>query len=149
VRFNDGQTVGGLVRDIKELINGSMPYQDIPIDLVETALGMTPGRDHLFDVFIQIHAQNKLNGNLPTPDGGRIAFRQVDPDKHESHLGLQFEVMEEVIDGDRSIRVLMSYQAKRYAPAQVEAIRETVMEMYELFAASGASDRKLLKTNRV
>jgi len=149
VRFDDNQTIGSLVGDIKELINGSMPHTDIPIDLVESALGMTPGRDHLFDVFIQIHAQNKLNGNLPGPDGGRIAFRQVDPDKHESHLGLQFEVMEEVIDGERSIRVLMSYQAKRYAPDQVETIRETVTDMFGLFSENGASGMQLGDPERI
>lgn len=143
VRFGAEPTVGGLIRDVKELINGSLPYTDIPIDLVETALGMTPGKDHLFDVFIQIHAQNKLNGNLPAPDGGRIAFRQVDPDKHDSHLALQFEVMEEVIDGERSIRVLMSYQAKRYSAAQVETIQETVSAMFEHFADDGASLKSL------
>ena len=143
VRFGSGATVGAFIGNIKDMINGSMPYTDIPIDLVEAELGMTPGRDHLFDVFIQIHAQNKLNGSLPTADGGRIAFRQVDPDKHESHLGLQFEVMEEVIDGDRSIRVLMSYQAKKYGPEQVETIRSTVLDIFTQFAQPGASLRQL------
>ncbi len=143
VRFGEELTVGGLVTDVKELINGSLPYTDVPIDLVESALGMTPGKDHLFDVFIQIHAQNKLNGNLPAPDGSQIAFRQVDPDKHDSHLALQFEVMEEVIDGGRSIRVLMSYQAKRYSAAQVETIRDTVSAMFEHFVEDGASLERL------
>ncbi|MEO9530304.1 condensation domain-containing protein [Roseibium sp.] len=139
VRFAGNPTAGKLIGNIKDMINGSMLYSDIPIDLVETALGMTSERDHLFDVFIQIHAQNKLNGDLPKPDGGRIAFRQVDPDKHESHLGLQFEVMEEVIDGDRSIRVLMSYQSRRYSPSQVDAIQATVMDMFEQFSLPGVS----------
>lgn len=139
VRFAGEPTVGNLIGNIKDMINGSMPYTDIPIDLVETALGMTSERDHLFDVFIQIHAQNKLNGNLPKPDGGRIAFRQVDPDKHDSHLGLQFEVMEEVIDGDRAIRVLMSYQSRRYAPQQVDAIQAAVMDTFSRFSQPGVS----------
>ncbi|WP_068408932.1 condensation domain-containing protein [Labrenzia sp. OB1] len=139
VRFAGEPTVGTLIGNVKDMINGSMPYTDIPIDLVESALGMTSERDHLFDVFIQIHAQNKLNGNLPKPDGGRIAFRQVDPDKHESHLGLQFEVMEEVIDGDRAIRVLMSYQSRRYSPQQVDAIQAAVMNTFSQFSRPGVS----------
>lgn len=143
LRFDGAPTVGRLVVAVRELINGSMPYTDIPIDMVETALGMTPGRDHLFDVFIQIHAQNKLNGSLRAADGSAIAFRQVDPDKHESHLGLQFEVMEEVIDGDRSIRLLMSYQARRYTPAQVAAIRDTVGAVFERFSRPDASGTPL------
>ncbi|WJS06052.1 condensation domain-containing protein [Roseibium aggregatum] len=148
VRFGDDPTVGTLIGNIKDMINGSMPFTDIPIDLVEDALGMTPGMDHLFDVFIQIHAQNKLNGNLPAPDGGTIAFRQVDPDKHESHLGLQFEVMEEVIDGNRAIRVLMSYQARRYSPAQVEAIRASVMSMFTQFSRGDASNMNISQLAR-
>ncbi|WP_299808883.1 condensation domain-containing protein [uncultured Roseibium sp.] len=143
VRFAGEPTVGTLIGNVKDMINGSMPYTDIPIDLVESALGMTSERDHLFDVFIQIHAQNKLNGNLPKPDGGRIAFRQVDPDKHESHLGLQFEVMEEVIDDDRAIRVLMSYQSRRYSPQQVDAIQAAVMDTFSRFSQPGVSARPL------
>lgn len=143
VRFDRDASVGGLIGSVKDMINGSMPYTDIPIDLVEGALGMTPGKDHLFDVFIQIHARNKLNGSLTGPDGRKIDFRQVDPDKHESHLGLQFEVMEEVIGADRMIRVLMSYQTRRYSMAQVEEIRSCVTGMFEHFSRPDASNRKL------
>ncbi|SHM95065.1 condensation domain-containing protein [Roseibium suaedae] len=143
VRFARDASVRELIGSVKDMINGSMPYTDIPIDLVEAALGMTPGKDHLFDVFIQIHARNKLNGSLTGPDGRTIDFRQVDPDKHESHLGLQFEVMEEVIGADRMIRVLMSYQTRRYSMAQVEEIRSCVTGMFEHFSRPDASNRKL------
>ncbi|MTH98338.1 agrobactine synthetase subunit F [Roseibium sp. RKSG952] len=143
LRFAELSTAGDLIRHVRDLINGSLPYTDIPIDLIEAELGMTPGRDHLFDVFIQIHAQNKLNGSLPGPDGSKIAFRQVDPDKHDSHLGLQFEVMEEVIDGDRSIRILMSYQTRRFTPDQVSIVRETLTAVFSQLSNSGASGKTL------
>lgn len=140
VRFTDGMKVGDLITTVKNTVNESMPHTDIPIDLVEEALAMTPGRDHLFEVFIQIHAKNKLNGTLPTPEGGRLEFRQIDPDKQESLLGLQFEVMEETIGEERSIRVLMSYRADHYRPEQVELIRSTTRNVFALFSRPGASD---------
>ncbi len=139
VRVKSQMTVGDLVASVKNTVNESMPHTEIPIDLVEEALGMTPGKDHLFEVFIQIHSKNKLNGALPTPDGRSIAFRQVDPDRHESLLGLHFEVMEEVIGGERSIRVLMSYRADHYSPEQVELIRGTASGIFALFSRPGVS----------
>lgn len=143
VRFQPGMSIGDLIAAVKNTVNESMPYSDVPIDLVEEALGMTPGRDHLFSVFIQIHAKNKLNGTLMTPDGKSIDFRQVDPDRHESMLGLHFEVMEEIIAGERSIRVLMSYRAAEYGPEQVEQIKNTTNGIFALFAKPGASDLPL------
>ncbi|MCZ7471675.1 condensation domain-containing protein [Agrobacterium sp. O3.4] len=143
VRFGENMTVGELISSVKNTINGSLEHSEIPIDLVEEALGMTPGRDHLFEVFIQIHARNKLNGMLAGPDGKPVEFRQIDPDKHESMLGLQFEVMEETIGGERSIRVLMSYRSDRYGPNAVERLRNTTSGVFSRFAEAGASSKVL------
>ncbi|MEW9526464.1 agrobactine synthetase subunit F [Agrobacterium radiobacter] len=143
VRFGETMTIGELISSVKNTINGSLEHSEIPIDLVEEALGMTPGRDHLFEVFIQIHAKNKLNGTLAGPDGKPVEFRQIDPDKHESMLGLQFEVMEETIGGERSIRVLMSYRSDRYGPDDVERLRNTTSGVFSRFAEAGASSRVL------
>lgn len=138
LRFSPATTLGELIATVKNTVNESLPHSEIPIDLIEEALGMTPGRDHLFEVFIQIHAKNKLNGTLQTADGRAIEFRQVDPERHESLLGLHFEVMEEMIAGERSIRVLMSYRTEHYSPEQVEAIRTTTRDVFARFARSGA-----------
>lgn len=143
VRFGETMTIGELISSVKNTINGSLEHSEIPIDLVEEALGMTPGRDHLFEVFIQIHAKNKLNGTLAGPDGKPVEFRQIDPDKHESMLGLQFEVMEETIGGERSTRVLMSYRSDRYGPDDVERLRHTTSGVFSRFAENGASNRVL------
>ncbi len=143
VRFREEMTVGELISSVKNTVNGSLEHSEIPIDLVEEALGMTPGRDHLFEVFIQIHAKNKLNGTLSGPDGKTVEFRQIDPDKHESMLGLQFEVMEETIGGERSIRVLMSYRSDRYGPEDVDRLRTTTSGVFSRFAEAGASGRVL------
>ncbi|MDO4638011.1 MAG: hypothetical protein Q4B13_10805 [Lautropia sp.] len=116
---------------------------DVPIDLVEEALGISPGDERLFDVFIQIHAKNKLNGVLSGPQGEPISFRQIDPDKHESMLGLQFEVMEERVDGVEFIRILMSYRGSAYSAADVARIRAAVCEIFDVFSQEGAAHRKL------
>lgn len=138
IRFDDGMSVGDLVARVKATINESMPYTGIPIDIVEEALGMVPGRDHLFEVFIQIHAKNRLNGALTRPDGGAIRFRQVDPERHESVLGLQFEVMEETIAGERAIRVLMNYRSAHYGPEAVARITATTGGLFALMAREDA-----------
>jgi len=140
IRFDEEMSLGGLVGLVRNTINESMPSSEIPIDLVEEALGMTPGRDHLFEVFIQIHAKNKLNGELALPDGRSVAFRQVDPERHESMLGLHFEVMEEAdLAGDRSIRVLMSYRSEHYGPQEVERIRATTSAVFALMGRAGGA----------
>ncbi|MGX1789559.1 condensation domain-containing protein [Bosea sp. NPDC055332] len=142
--FDEAMSLGGLVGQVRNLVNESLPSSEIPIDLVEEALGMTPGRDHLFEVFIQIHAKNKLNGELALPDGRSIAFRQVDPERHESMLGLHFEVMEETdLSGDRSIRVLMSYRSEHYGPQEVEKITATTSAVFALMGRTGGAQVKL------
>jgi len=138
IRFDETMSLGGLVGQVRNVINESLPSSEIPIDLVEEALGMTPGRDHLFEVFIQIHAKNKLNGELALPDGRSVAFRQVDPERHESMLGLHFEVMEEAdLAGERSIRVLMSYRSEHYGPQEVERIKATTSAVFTLMGRAG------------
>ena len=140
IRFDETMSLGGLVGQVRNLVNESLPSSEIPIDLVEEALGMTPGRDHLFEVFIQIHAKNKLNGELALPDGRSIAFRQVDPERHESMLGLHFEVMEEAdLSGERSIRVLMSYRSEHYGPQEVEKITATTSAVFTLMGRVGGA----------
>ncbi|MGC2857412.1 condensation domain-containing protein [Novispirillum sp. DQ9] len=140
VRIAADATIGGLVRHVRDTVNESMPYTDVPIDLVEEALGhdaMAAG-GHMFEVFIQLHAKNKLNGALALEDGDRIEFRQVDPDKSESFLGLQFEVLEETIAGESIIRVMMSYRADHYDATQVDAIGRAATAMFTRFATADA-----------
>lgn len=143
VGFSPDDTVAGLIEQVKNTINGSLPNTDIPIDLVEEALGISREREHLFEVFIQLHAKNKFNGAFTLEDGRQIAFRQVDPDRHESVLGLQFEVMEEKRDGERCIRVMMTYRSEHYDDEQVELLRRTTMAVFRHFAQPGGAATRL------
>ncbi|WP_169583651.1 condensation domain-containing protein [Rhodobacter capsulatus] len=137
-------TPRALITAVRDQITASMPHSEIPIDLVEAALsgGTAPLDAHMFEVFIQIHAQNRLNGALPGPQGP-IRFRQVDPDKAGSVLGLQFEVVEDVIEGDRGLRVMMSYRHAHYDAADVAALVAAVGRSFAAFARAGAADRPL------
>lgn len=126
-----------LTEQVRDMINGSLPHDEIPIDLVEQALGH-PGPAHLFELFIQIHAGNRLNGALTGPGGRAIRYRQIDPDKTESLLGLQFELLEDVIDGERDLRVMMSYRTDSYGPEDVARLVAAVSDMFARFADPAA-----------
>jgi len=65
-----------------------------------------------------------------------VRFRQVDPEKTESVLGLQFEVMEEQIDGEPDVRVMLSYRADHYSPSQVDLIARTTLQLFTVMAES-------------
>lgn len=59
VDFTKVQTVWQLIEQVKNSINQSMPYTDIPIDLIEEGLkGVEHETEgHMFEVFIQLHAK--------------------------------------------------------------------------------------------
>ncbi|OKB64675.1 condensation protein [Serratia marcescens] len=142
VRFDEGLTVAGLVSQVKNTINGSLPYTDIPIDLVEEGLfGVDADRkNHMFEVFIQIHSRIKLNGEFRLQDGSAIAYRQVEPEKAESLLGLQFEVMEDDLAGVKSLRVMMTYRQDHYSKEQADLIAGGVQHVFTQFAQPIAGD---------
>ncbi|MCH6193831.1 condensation domain-containing protein [Serratia sp. X10] len=142
VRFDEGLTVAGLVSQVKNTINGSLPYTDIPIDLVEEGLfGVDADRkNHMFEVFIQIHSRIKLNGEFRLQDGSAIAYRQVEPEKAESLLGLQFEVMEDDLAGKKSLRVMMTYRQDHYSREQATLIADGVQHVFTQFAQHIAGD---------
>lgn len=139
VHFDQADTVGELVAQVKNTINQSLPYSDVPIDWVEDALaGTRQDKHHLFEVMIQLHAKNKLHGEL-TADGNLVRFEQVDPEKSESALGLQFEVMEERVAGQDSLRILMSYRSDVYGPQQVRQLTAVTQFMLHQFARPEAA----------
>lgn len=73
-------------------------------------------------------------------EGHAIRFQQVDPDKSESGLGLQFEILEERIEQEQTLRVMMSYMSKHYSPAQVSLLTKVTSGMFERFADGIAQD---------
>lgn len=143
VQFFPHQSVGDLIREVTRTINESMSYADIPIDLIQSKLGMTAEDDLLFDVYVQIHANNALNGILIDPDGTSIRYRQILPDKDESLFGLHFEIMEDVFDGKRDLRLVVTYRLDRYSRPLVRAVFAEINRIFALFNVSGATDRKL------
>lgn len=138
-------TPARLIAQVRETIAASLPHSDIPLDLVGEAISPSKPLQmtDFFEVFIQIHAQNKMNGAFDLMDGRRIPFRQIDPEKSESILGLQFEVVEDVIEGARHLRIMMSYRADHYGPDEVLQVENAVKAAVARFAQSDGDDRPL------
>ncbi|WDY51420.1 condensation domain-containing protein [Vibrio fluvialis] len=143
VHFDRAESVAELIAQVKNTINESLDYSDVPIDWVEDALlGERTDKHHLFEVMIQLHAKNKLHGELMSAQQA-VRFEQVDPEKSESALGLQFEVMEERVGGDDRVRVLMSYRSDQYGDTQVKTLTETTQRMLARFAEPNAEQTLL------
>lgn len=133
VRFEPRQTLGSMVEAVSSLINDSMAYADVPLEQIQQALGMTPTDGLLFDVYIQIHANNALNGALRGADGEAIRYRQIDPEKSQSMFGMQFEIMENMVQGQRSLRLVVTYQTARYSAAQMERVSLAIEQVLAAF----------------
>ncbi|EKO3397220.1 peptide synthetase [Vibrio fluvialis] len=143
VHFDRAESVAELIAQVKNTINESLDYSDVPIDWVEDALlGERTDKHHLFEVMIQLHAKNKLHGELMSSQQA-VRFEQVDPEKSESALGLQFEVMEERVGGEDRVRVLMSYRSDQYGDTQVKTLTETTQRMLARFAEPNAEQTLL------
>lgn len=139
VQFDPQQAVGTLIENVTHLINDSMAYADVPMESIQQALGMTAADGLLFDVYIQIHANNALNGALSTPDAGTIRYRQIDPDKNQSMFGIQFEIMENMIDGKRSLRLVITYRSERYSAEQMARLSAMIDQVFALFTTPDAA----------
>ncbi|MBD8825408.1 condensation domain-containing protein [Pseudomonas sp. CFBP 13602] len=129
VRFDAQQALGSMVEAVSSLINDSMAYADVPLEQIQQALGMTPADGLLFDVYIQIHASNALNGALRGADGEAIRYRQVDPEKSQSMFGMQFEIMENMFEGQRSLRLVVTYQTARYSAMQMDRVSRAIEQV--------------------
>ena len=143
VQFAPEQSLAGLLGEVTRMINDSMAYADVPMETIQQALGMTPTEGLMFDVYVQIHANNALNGALQAPDGRAIRYKQIDPDKSESMFGLQFEIMEDVFDGQRSLRLVVTYRSDRYSGAQVERLCAMISAAFGVLAEVDGGRRAL------
>jgi non-ribosomal peptide synthetase component F len=143
VQFAPEQSLAGLLGEVTRMINDSMAYADVPMETIQQALGMTPAEGLMFDVYVQIHANNALNGALQAPDGRAIRYKQIDPDKSESMFGLQFEIMEDVFDGQRSLRLVVTYRSDRYSGAQVERLCAMISAAFGVLAEVDGGRRAL------
>lgn len=116
-----------------------MAYADVPMEHIQQALGMAPADGLLFDVYVQIHANNALNGALVTPEAGNIRYRQIDPEKNESMFGIQFEIMDNLIDGQRALRLVVTYRTDRYSAQQMARVTEAIEGVFALYASEGGA----------
>lgn len=136
IRFQPEQSVGDLLLQVTRTVNDSMEYADVPLETIQQALGMTPADGLLFDVYIQIHADNALNGALDAADGAPIRYRQIDPEKNESMFGVQFEIMENVIEGQRLLRLVITYRTDRFSESQIDRLSATIHRAFAVLACA-------------
>lgn len=127
-RFTPQQSFTALLADTSEQINESMDYADIPINYIQQALGIPDNEGLMFDVYIHIHSNNALNGQLNTARGA-IPYRQILPERNESMFGLHFEIMENQINNQYSLSMIITYQAHRYPTVLVERIATEVQQL--------------------
>lgn len=127
-RFTPQQSFTVLLADTSEQINESMDYADIPINYIQQALGIPDNEGLMFDVYIHIHSNNALNGQLSTARGA-IPYRQILPERNESMFGLHFEIMENQINNQYSLSMIITYQAHRYPTVLVERIAKEVQQL--------------------
>lgn len=127
-RFTPQQSFTALLADTSEQINESMDYADIPINYIQQALGIPDNEGLMFDVYIHIHSNNALNGQLSTARGA-IPYRQILPERNESMFGLHFEIMENQINNQYSLSMIITYQAHRYPTVLVERIAKEVQQL--------------------
>lgn len=64
-------TPAALIAQVRDRIARSLPHSEIPLDQVAEALTGHPVTrlDEMFEVFIQIHARNRMNGAIALMDG--------------------------------------------------------------------------------
>ncbi|MGG6222514.1 condensation domain-containing protein [Aeromonas hydrophila] len=138
VSFASSLRFDELLRQVTRTINDSLCQADVPLEQIQQGLGMTPADGLLFDVYIQIHASNALNGRLPTPTGEGLRYRQIDADKTETMFGLQFEIMEDVLDDERRLRLVITYRDGRYSSEQIGALCVLLGRLLERLVAGDA-----------
>ena len=139
VTFDSEQSIGALLAQVRDTINGSMAFADVPMNVIQQSLDIAPEAGLLFDVYIQIHASNALNGSL----GGDVRYRQIDANKTESMFGLQFEIMEDIFDGEKRVRLVITYRSARYPEALVKRISAAIDGLLTLMTAPGALNTPL------
>ncbi|WP_272641265.1 condensation domain-containing protein [Marinomonas mediterranea] len=129
VRFNQHRSVAGLVTSVSEQINDSMSYADIPINLIQEAVGCPIEEGLMFDVYVHIHSNNALNGALKSASGD-LFYQQIPPEKNDSMFGLHFEIMDDVLpNGEHSLRIIITYQRERYSKSQIEQLSSRLSQI--------------------
>ncbi|MCJ8351991.1 condensation domain-containing protein [Moritella sp.] len=128
VVFKPKQAFGNLIEHVTGTINDSMNHATVPINLVQRKLEIPAENGLLFDVYVQIHADNALYGSLQKPQGNKVSYQQILPKKTESLFGLHFEIMENVVDEQRTLRLIVTYQTARYNKDQVFKIGQAMRE---------------------
>lgn len=114
--FEQQKSVSEFLRLVSGVIGDSMQYADVPIDIIQSDLGLSERSALIFDVYIHIHSKNALNGYLIDSSNNKIHYKQIPPLKDISMFGLHYEVMDNVdTNGDHELTLLLTYQTSRFS----------------------------------
>lgn len=144
VQFDGEQSIDQLLQAITYTMNDSMNYADIPIDIIQKELGISPEDGLLFDVYIHIHSNNALNGVLNISEDRKISYKQIPPEKNDSMFGLHFEIMDNILDGKHFLQLVITYQEDKYTQAQVDSICEKISKILILLTSAEDTNNKTI-----
>lgn len=130
ISFNQQKPIVDLIKETAKLINGSMMYADIPINIIQDNLGLNIHSELMFDAYIHIHTNNALYGTFNDVNGSKIYYEQIPPQKTVSMFGLHFEIMDNVTEDNQHLfKIIITYQKQRYDKQFIETLSSKIAEI--------------------
>lgn len=138
IPFMREASVSDFLIEVSKTIASSMPYADVPINVIQSDLGLADLEGLLFDVYIHIHSHNSLNGFLLDGADGEILYQQVPPIKDTSMFALHYEFMDNVNAlGQHELTLLLTYQKNMFTSATIEQLVKDFLLNIQLLRTQG------------
>lgn len=128
ITFKSQESIVEKIQEVAKLINDSMMYADIPINIIQEHLGIKSGL--IFDTYIHIHTNNALYGSFDQANGTKIYYEQIPPQKTISMFGLHFEIMDNITEnGEHVLKLIITYQKNRYDQSFIEMVSNKISKV--------------------
>ncbi|WP_071058083.1 condensation domain-containing protein [Pelistega sp. MC2] len=135
LREND--KLDGYITRVAELVNESLDFASIPIDIVQKHLS-NDSLGLIFDVYIHIHVNNALHGFMD--EAQSIYYKQIPPPKNISMFGIHFELMDNITASNQhELSLIVTYQKNRYSDQEIEILCTRVEQILS-FILQGEED---------
>lgn len=128
ITFKSQESIVEKIQEVAKLINDSMMYADIPINIIQEHLDIKSGL--IFDTYIHIHTNNALYGSFDQANGTKIYYEQIPPQKTISMFGLHFEIMDNITEnGEHVSKLIITYQKNRYDQSFIEMVSNKISKV--------------------
>lgn len=135
--LQENDRLGGYITRVAELVNESLDFASIPIDIVQKNLSNN-SLGLIFDVYIHIHVNNALHGFMD--EAQSIYYKQIPPPKNISMFGIHFELMDNITASNQhELSLIVTYQKNRYSDQEIEILC-TKVEQILSFILQGKED---------